>query len=71
GIADILIVYAKVDGEKFTAFIVDGDSEGLSIGAEEVKMGLKGSSTCSVFFDNVKVPAENLLFETGKGHVVA
>lgn len=71
GIADILIVYAKVDGEKFTAFIVDRDSEGLSIGAEEVKMGLKGSSTCSVFFDNVKVPAENLLFETGKGHVVA
>jgi alkylation response protein AidB-like acyl-CoA dehydrogenase len=71
GIADILIVYAKVDGEKFTAFIVDGDSEGLSIGAEEVKMGLKGSSTCSVFFDNVKVPAENLLFEIGKGHVVA
>jgi len=71
GIADILIVYAKVDGDKFTAFIVDGDSEGLSVGADEVKMGLKGSSTCSVFFDNVKVPAENLLFETGKGHVVA
>ena len=71
GIADIFIVYAKVDGDKFTAFIVDGDSKGLSTGAEEVKMGLKGSSTCSVFFDNVKVPAKNLLFEIGKGHVVA
>ena len=71
GIADIFIVYAKVDGDKFTAFIVDGDSQGLSTGAEEVKMGLKGSSTCSVFFDNVKVPAKNLLFEIGKGHVVA
>jgi len=71
GIADILIVYAKVDGDKFTAFIVDRESEGLSVGSDEVKMGLKGSSTCSVFFDNVKVPAENLLFEIGKGHVVA
>jgi alkylation response protein AidB-like acyl-CoA dehydrogenase len=71
GIADIFIVYAKIDGDKFTAFIVDGASKGLSTGAEEVKMGLKGSSTCSVFFDNVKVPAKNLLFEIGKGHVVA
>ncbi|SDO98530.1 acyl-CoA dehydrogenase family protein [Desulforhopalus singaporensis] len=71
GMGDIFIVYAKVDGDKFSAFIVDGDSEGLTTGAEEHKMGLKGSSTRSVFFDNVKVPAKNLLFKVGKGHVVA
>jgi len=71
GMADIFIVYAKIDGEKFSAFIVDGNSEGLTTGAEEHKMGLKGSSTRSVFFDNVKVPVENLLYEIGKGHVVA
>jgi len=69
--ADIFIVYAKIDGEKFTAFIVDGDSEGLSTGAEEHKMGIKGSSTRSVIFDDVKVPVENVLFEIGRGHVVA
>ena len=69
--ADIFIVYAKIDGDKFTAFIVDGDSEGLSTGAEEHKMGIKGSSTQSVIFDDVKVPVENLLFEIGRGHVVA
>jgi len=69
--ADIYIVYAKIDGDKFTAFIVDGDSEGLSTGAEEHKMGIKGSSTRSVIFDDVKVPVENLLFEIGRGHVVA
>jgi len=71
GMADIFIVYAKIDGEKFSAFIVDGHAEGLTTGAEENKMGLKGSSTRSVFFDNVKVPVENLLYEAGKGHVVA
>ena len=71
GMADIFIVYAKVDGDKFSAFIVDGHSKGLTTGAEEHKMGLKGSSTRSVFFDNVNVPVENLLFEVGKGHVVA
>lgn len=71
GMADIFIVYAKIDGEKFSAFIVDGHTEGLTTGAEENKMGLKGSSTRSVFFDNVLVPVENLLFEPGKGHVVA
>lgn len=71
GMADIFIVYAKIDGDKFSAFIIDGDSEGLTTGAEEQKMGLKGSSTRSVFFDNVKVPVENLLYEAGKGHVVA
>lgn len=71
GIADMFIVYAKIDGEKFSAFIVDAHVDGLTTGAEEKKMGLKGSSTCSVFFDNVKVPVENLLYEPGKGHVVA
>jgi alkylation response protein AidB-like acyl-CoA dehydrogenase len=71
GIADIFIVYAKIDGELFSAFIVDGDAEGVSTGEEEKKMGLKGSSTRSVFLDNVKVPVENLLFEPGKGHLVA
>ena len=71
GMADIFIVYAKIDGDKFSAFIVDGNSEGLTTGAEERKMGLKGSSTRAVYFDDVKVPVENLLFEVGKGHVVA
>ena len=71
GIADMFIVYAKIDGEKFSAFIVDAEDDGLTTGAEEKKMGLKGSSTCSIYFDDVKVPVENLLFEAGKGHVVA
>lgn len=71
GMADVFIVYAKIDGEKFTAFIVDGNSEGLSTGAEEKKMGIKGSSTRTVVFEDVKVPVENLLFEIGRGHVVA
>jgi len=71
GMADVFIVYAKIDGEKFSAFIVDGNSEGLSTGAEEKKMGIKGSSTRTVVFEDVKVPVENLLYEIGKGHVVA
>lgn len=71
GVADVFIVYAKIDGEKFTAFIVDSNSDGLTTGAEEKKMGIKGSSTRSVVFEGVKVPVENLLFEIGLGHVVA
>ncbi|WP_206809014.1 acyl-CoA dehydrogenase family protein [Paradesulfitobacterium ferrireducens] len=71
GMADVFIVYAKIDGEKFSAFIVDGDSEGLSTGAEEKKMGIKGSSTRTLILEDVKVPVENLLFEIGRGHVVA
>ena len=71
GIADLFITYAKINGEKFTAFIVDKDSEGLFLGPEEKKMGIKGSSTRSVTFEDVKVPIENLLFEIGKGHLVA
>ncbi|MBF0496657.1 MAG: acyl-CoA dehydrogenase family protein, partial [Deltaproteobacteria bacterium] len=71
GMADIFITYAKIDGDKFSAFIVDGNSEGLSTGLEEQKMGIKGSSTRTVVLEDVKVPVENLLFEIGRGHVVA
>lgn len=69
--ADVFTVYAKVDGEHFTAFIVDRDTEGLSLGDEEHKMGVKGSSTRSVFLENARVPVENVLGEVGKGHRVA
>jgi alkylation response protein AidB-like acyl-CoA dehydrogenase len=71
GFADLYITYAKVDGEKFTAFIIDKDTPGVSLGPEEKKMGIKGSSTRSVVLENAKVPAENLLYEIGKGHKVA
>ncbi|MBE3588678.1 MAG: acyl-CoA dehydrogenase family protein [Thermoanaerobacteraceae bacterium] len=71
GIADVFVTYAKVDGEKFTAFIVDRDTPGFSLGAEEKKMGIKGSSTRSLIFEDAKVPVENLLGEIGKGHVIA
>jgi alkylation response protein AidB-like acyl-CoA dehydrogenase len=70
GFADIIFTYAKVDGEKMTAFILERGFEGVSTGAEEKKMGLRGSSTCSIFFDGVKVPVGNVLFEVGRGHVV-
>jgi alkylation response protein AidB-like acyl-CoA dehydrogenase len=69
--ADIFITFAKIDGEKFTAFIVDRNSEGLSLGEEEDKMGIRGTSTRSLILTNVKVPRQNLLFQPGKGHVVA
>lgn len=71
GFADVFIVFAKIDGEKLSVFIVDSNTEGLSAGEEEKKMGLKGSSTRAVFMDDAIVPAENLLFEIGRGHVVA
>lgn len=71
GFADVFIVYAKVDGDKFTAFIVDRDTPGFSVGAEEKKLGIKGSSTCSLIFEDAKVPVENVLGEVGKGHVIA
>ena len=71
GFADVFIVYAKVDGEHFTAFIVERDSKGFSIGPEEHKMGIKGSSTCPLYFDETKVPAENVLGQVGKGHLIA
>ncbi|MCM3708135.1 MULTISPECIES: acyl-CoA dehydrogenase family protein [Cytobacillus] len=69
--SDTFIVYAKVDGQHFTAFIVERDTPGLSLGPEENKMGIKGSSTRSVIFENCPVPAENLLGEVGKGHIIA
>ena len=71
GFADVYIVFAKVDGEQFTAFIVERAFEGVSTGAEEHKMGLNGSSTTPVIFQDAHVPAENLLGEIGKGHKVA
>jgi len=64
-------VFAKVGGEKFTAFLVERAWPGVSPGAEEKKMGLKGSSTTAVYFDNVKVPVENVLGEIGRGHIMA
>src|SRR3977135_1139741 len=71
GFADLFIVFAKVDGELFTAFIVERAFGGLSSGKEEHKMGLHGSSTTPVILQDVKVPAENVLGEIGKGHKVA
>jgi len=71
GFADLFIVFAKVDGEKFTAFIVERGTPGFSIGPEEHKMGIRGSSTCPLIFEDARVPAENLLGEIGKGHKIA
>lgn len=71
GFANLFNVAAKVDGKKFTMFIVEADSPGITLGNEEKKMGLTGSSTRPVFFDNVKVPVENILGEIGKGHHIA
>ena len=71
GFADLIFAFAKVDAKAFTAFIVEFDSEGISTDAEEVKMGMKGTSTRTVNFNNVKVPVENVLGVVGKGHVVA
>src|SRR3989344_2513714 len=71
GFADVFIVFAKVGGEKFSCFIVEKATPGFSIGPEEKKMGIKGSSTVPIFFDNAKIPAENLLHEVGRGHIVA
>lgn len=71
GIADVYIVFARVDGEHFTAFIVERASPGVEPGAEEHKMGIRGSSTTPVVFENVCVPVENVLGEIGKGHRIA
>jgi len=71
GWADLFIVFAKVDGEKFTAFIVERTFPGVSVGREEHKLGIKGSSTRRVILDNAQVPVENVLHEIGKGHHVA
>ena len=71
GFADVYIVFAKVDGEKFTAFIVERNFPGFKPGNEEHKMGIHGSSTTPIFLENCKVPKENLLHEIGRGHIVA
>ncbi|MCL4426130.1 MAG: acyl-CoA dehydrogenase family protein [Firmicutes bacterium] len=71
GFADLFITYAKIDGEKFTCFLVERDTPGVSLGREEEKMGIKGSSTRQVIFDEVKVPVENVLGEIGRGHIIA
>ncbi|HMQ06198.1 MAG TPA: acyl-CoA dehydrogenase family protein [Saprospiraceae bacterium] len=71
GWADVFTVFAKVDGDKFTAFILEKGMPGLTLGAEEKKMGIKGSSTRQVFMENVWVPVENVLGQIGRGHVIA
>ena len=71
GFADLFTVFAKVDGEKFTAFLVERNFPGFSVGAEEHKMGIRGSSTCPIILNDCHVPAENVLGEIGRGHVIA
>ncbi|MFT3937152.1 MAG: acyl-CoA dehydrogenase family protein [Chitinophagaceae bacterium] len=71
GFADVYTVFAKIDGDKFSAFIVERGFEGFTQGPEEHKMGIKGSSTVQLYFQDCKVPVENLLGEAGKGHVIA
>jgi alkylation response protein AidB-like acyl-CoA dehydrogenase len=71
GFADVYTVFAKIDGDKFSAFIVERGFEGFTQGAEEHKMGIKGSSTVQLYFQDCKVPVENLLGEVGKGHIIA
>jgi alkylation response protein AidB-like acyl-CoA dehydrogenase len=71
GFADVYVVFAKVNGEKFTAFIVERTFPGFKPGNEEHKMGIHGSSTTPIFLENCKVPKENLLHEIGRGHIVA
>src|SRR5436305_898100 len=71
GFADLFTVFAKVDGEKFTAFLIERNFPGFSIGAEEHKMGIRGSSTCPIILNDCKVPSENVLGEIGRGHIIA
>jgi butyryl-CoA dehydrogenase len=71
GIADLFTVFAKIDGEKFSAFLVERTFPGLTVGAEEHKLGIRGSSTCPLVLQDCKVPVENLLGEAGKGHHIA
>jgi alkylation response protein AidB-like acyl-CoA dehydrogenase len=71
GFADLFTVFAKVDGDKFSAFLVEKTFPGISVGNEEHKLGIRGSSTCPVILNDCQVPAENLLGEIGKGHVIA
>ncbi len=71
GFADLFTVFAQVDGDKFTGFLVEKGTPGLSLGDEEVKLGIKGSSTRQVFLEDVRIPKDNLLGEIGKGHKIA
>ena len=71
GFADVFVVFAKVDGEKFSAFLVDRDTPGFTTGPEEHKMGIRGSSTRPLIFEDARVPVGNLLGEVGKGHRIA
>lgn len=71
GYSDLFTVFAKVDGEKFSAFLVERGTPGFTVGAEENKMGIRGSSTVPLFFENAAIPKENLLYEIGRGHIVA
>jgi alkylation response protein AidB-like acyl-CoA dehydrogenase len=71
GFADLFTVFAKIDGAKFSAFLVEKNFPGFSVGAEEHKMGIRGSSTCPIILNDCKVPLENLLGEAGKGHLIA
>ncbi|MBO9731781.1 MAG: acyl-CoA dehydrogenase family protein [Chitinophaga sp.] len=71
GFADVFTVFAKIDGDKFTAFIVEKGTPGFTLGAEEHKMGIKGSSTRQIYFQDAKIPAENVLGVIGKGHLIA
>ncbi len=71
GIASLYTVFAKIDGEMFSAFLVERETPGLTVGAEEHKLGIRGSSTCPLVLDNCKIPARNLLGEAGKGHHIA
>ena len=71
GFSDVYTVFAKIDGEQFTAFIIERGTEGFTQGPEEHKMGIKGSSTVQLYFQDCKVPVENLLGEIGRGHIIA
>ncbi len=71
GFADVFIVFAQINGDQFTGFIVEKGAEGMTLGTEEKKLGINGSSTRQVFFENTKVPVENVLGEIGKGHLIA
>jgi butyryl-CoA dehydrogenase len=71
GFADVYTVFAKIDGEKFSAFIIERNTPGFSVGAEEHKLGIRGSSTCPLILNDCRVPVENLLGEAGKGHHIA
>src|SRR5205823_6366364 len=71
GFADLFTVFAKIDGEKFSAFLIERGSPGFSVGKEEHKQGIRGSSTCPLVLSDCRVPVENLLGEPGKGHHIA